>query len=77
MHSIKNEQHLWYQRTYVWVSKFFDTSQILIFGGYLKVRECLHISVIVWFKHHSKPSDSGANLPRHDFAWDKWYNLII
>ena len=41
MHGINYQHQQWYQRTYPWVS----TSQVLTFGGYVKVRESLHTRV--------------------------------
>ena len=53
------------------------TSQILIFGGYLKVRESLHTRVTIWVNTISNHIDTTAFLPRYQGSCmvyrPKWY----
>ena len=46
--------------------QFCDTSQILIFGGYVKGRESLHTLVIIWVNTIVNHIDTRATLPRYE-----------
>ena len=40
--------------------------QILIFGGYIKVRESLYTLIIIWFNTFVNHIDTRAILPRYE-----------
>ena len=58
-----------------------NISQILIFGGYVKVGESLYILVVIWVNIILNHIDTRAILPRHkDFSMVsrlKWYQDIF
>jgi hypothetical protein len=47
MHGINKQYQRWYQRTYLG-DQNCNTNQMLLFGGYIKVRESLHAQVNIW-----------------------------
>jgi hypothetical protein len=77
LHDSNNQHHSWYWRTYPWASNC-NSSRILLFGGYIKVRESLHIRMIIWFNAILYHSDTKTNLPKvwkflHDIHPPVWY----
>jgi hypothetical protein len=67
MHDISNNQHQqWYQRTYC-IRRYQNCnfSQILIFGGYVKVRESLYTQVMLWVNTILDHVGTIVVLPRH------------
>ena len=54
-----------------------NTSQILIFGGYVKVRESLYTRVIIWVNTILNHIDTREFLPRYEGSCNvyrpKWY----
>ena len=49
IHGVNNQHQLWNKRTYRWVSNC-NTNQILVFGGYVILRESLYTQAIIWVK---------------------------
>ena len=54
-----------------------NTSQILIFGEYVKVRESLYTQVIIWVDNIMNHIDTRVILPRYEGLYivyrPKWY----
>ena len=54
-----------------------NTSQILIFGGYVKVSESLYTRVMIWINTKLNPFDTRASLPMYEglcmVCRPKWY----
>ncbi len=48
MRGINHRHRWWCQRTYMRVSKLYYQPNVLIFGGYMKVRDSLYTWVIIW-----------------------------
>ena len=47
----------------------YNTSQILIYGGYVKMRESLYTQVVIWISTILNHFDTRTNMPRYqDFC---------
>jgi hypothetical protein len=65
MHGINKQYQGWYQRTYPKYQNL-NTSQMLLFGGYIKIRESLHTQLYIWVNTILNYIDTTVNLPRHE-----------